>query len=78
MKIVIKGVTIVVAMIPTGAKVPNALREYGAVNICAEVEADKDALKYPGRNLIRYFLNNLLKHKIPANAPYDKMKPLLV
>ena len=51
-KIVTKGETIEVAIIPIGAKLPKSPRESGAVKIWAPVDEARELAKYLGRNFI--------------------------
>ena len=66
-----------VAIIPIGQKQPNTFKEIGAVKICAEVDDERDIVKYAGKNRTYKLVKSLLKIRIPASAAYERIKPIL-
>ena len=67
-KKVIKGEMMEVAIIPIGQKQPNTFKDIGAVKICADVDDDKDIVKYDGKKRTYSLVKSLLNIKIPASA----------
>lgn len=67
-KIVIKGETILVAIIPIGLKELKNFSEIGIVKICALLEADNDEEIVFGKKKSYIDENIELNNKIPAKA----------
>ncbi len=77
-KILIKGLTITEAIIPTGVIEPNKTREKGIVQSCAPMEAEKAPHIFGGRYGMSTLYENVPIVVIPIKAEYDSKKDIHV
>lgn len=74
MKTETKGATAALATIPPGVMLPKKRAQIGMVMACAPTDWPKDFPAFEGRAESKGFETNSLKAKMPAKAPYERMK----